>query len=289
MTNEKPPAGKKTFEIDINEGHYPNEVNTNIHNHSDVTIVNGRKTHPSASKSFTFGVKPYVTLQLEIPVKTRRIRLTSTHGSHFHLGEFRIYNVNPAGYPDPYSDSADRDKPGLTNFAQKAQIKVSGFYKDGKDTSGNLVDGKVNSSWISQAGGTKAVEFTLPTEQTVGCIQFVSGWKDKGNWKGMMDNYRIEYHNGSKWVEMAKFDSQDGQYNFARDFQTYGLEWTEDDLVFYLNGKELQREKNTICDWPSPVWLSLAIIGWGGKITDAIDGTFMEVDYVRIYTAAHDD
>jgi len=289
MTNEKPPAGKKTFEIDINEGHYPNEVNTNIHNHSDVTIVNGRKTHPSASKSFTFGVKPDVTLQLEIPVKTRRIRLTSTHGSHFHLGEFRIYNVNPAGYPDPYSDSADRDKPGLTNFARKAQIKVSGFYKDGKDTSANLVDGKVNSSWISQAGGTKAVEFTLPTAQTVGCIQFVSGWQDKGNWKGMMDNYRIEYHNGAKWVEMAKFDSKDGQYNFARDFQTYGLEWTEDELVFYLNGKELRREKNTICDWPSPVWLSLAIIGWGGKITDAIDGTFMEVDYVRIYTSTHDD
>jgi len=29
----------------------------------------------------------------------------------------------------------------------------------------------------------------------------------------------------------------------------------------------------------------LAIIGWGGKITDAIDGTFMEVDYVRVYQA----
>jgi hypothetical protein len=31
------------------------------------------------------------------------------------------------------------------------------------------------------------------------------------------------------------------------------------------------------------VWLSLAIIKWAGEVTDAIDGTVMEVDYVRVY------
>lgn len=130
MTMGQQPSGKKAFEIDINEGHFPNEVNTNIHNHTDVTIVNGRKTHPSSSKSFAF---------------------------------------------------------------------------------------------------------------------------------------------------------KEGNPNFARDYQTYGLEWTERELVFYFNGREIRREKNDFCHQPAPVWLSLAIIGWGGKITDAIDGTFMEVDYVRIY------
>lgn len=128
MTNEKPAPGRKSFEIDINEGHWPNKVNTNIHNHSDVSVVKGKRTHPSASKSFRF--------------------------------------------PD---------------------------------------------------------------------------------------------------------------HDFAREFHTCGLEWTKDTLVFYLDGKELRREKNTICHWPAPVWLSLAIIKWAGPVTDAIDGTFMEVDYVRIY------
>ena len=52
MTTSKPPAGKKSFEIDINEGHYPHEINTNIHNWSDIKVVNGKKTHPSSSKSF---------------------------------------------------------------------------------------------------------------------------------------------------------------------------------------------------------------------------------------------
>lgn len=283
MTNTPQPAGKKAFEIDINEGHYPNEINTNIHNHSDVIVVNGRKTHPSSSKSFAFGIRPDVTIQLEIPITTRRIRLTSNHQSHFHLGEFRIFNVNPTGYPEPLSKSAESDKPGLVNFAKDSKIKTSGFYKNGADTSQNLVDGDLSKRWITQSDGTKSVEFTFPEKRRIGCVQFVSGWQENGRWKAMMDNYRVEYHNGQKWVEMAKFDILDGDHNFARDFHTYGLKWSSNELVFYFNGKEIRREKNQFCHQAAPVWLSLAIIGWGGKITDAIDGTFMEIDYVRIY------
>lgn len=285
MTMGKQPAGKKSFEIDINEGHFPNEINTNIHNWSDIKVVNGRKTHPTSSKSFAFGVRPDVSIQLETPVKTRRIRLTSTHGSHFHLGEFRVFNVNPAGYPDPFSKTADTDKPGLVNFAREpgTAIRASGSHKPGTDTSRLIADGDPVRRWVTQVEGTKSVEIAFPGERVVGCIQFLNGWPDKGSWSGMMDNYRIEYHDGARWIEMAKFDILDGQHNFARDFHTYGLQWTEKELVFYFNGKEIRREKNTFCHSPAPVWLSLAIIGWGGKITDAIDGTFMEVDHVRIF------
>jgi DNA-binding NarL/FixJ family response regulator len=34
---------------------------------------------------------------------------------------------------------------------------------------------------------------------------------------------------------------------------------------------------------PASVWPRLAIIPWGGRITDAMNGTAMEVDYVRVY------
>jgi beta-glucanase (GH16 family) len=118
----------KRFEIDVNEGHYPDKINNNIHNHSDTRVVNGKRTHPTSSRTFT--------------------------------------------------------------------------YKD---------------------------------------------------------------------------------QDFARDFQVHGLEWTKKELVFYLNGKEIRRVKNEFCLSPSSVWLSLAVIPWAGRITDAIDGTAMEADYVRIY------
>lgn len=285
MTQGKVPAGKKAFEIDINEGHFPNEVNTNIHNWSDIKVVNGKKTHPSSSKSFSFGLRPDVSIQLEIPVKTRRVRLISNNGSHFHIGEFRIYNVNPAGYPQALSKTADKDKPSLVNFAREkgTRISASGSHKPGSNTAPLLVDGDITKRWVTNIDGVKSVEFTLAGERQIGCVQFVQGWPDKGSWRGMMDNYRIEYHNGSKWVAMAQFDINQGNYNFARDYQTYGLEWSEKELIFYFNGKEIRREKNAFCHSPAPIWLSLAIIPWGGKITDAIHGTAMEVDYVRVY------
>jgi beta-glucanase (GH16 family) len=124
--------GKKRFEIDINEGHFPSEVATNIHNHSNVTVVNGKRTHPTSSRK----------------------------------------------YP---------------------------------------------------------------------------------------------------------FDAKHGNYNFARDFHVFGLEWTQQALVFYVDGKEIRRETNVFCHSPASVWLSEAIISWAGKVADTIDGTAMEVDYVRVY------
>ena len=99
----------------------------------------------------------------------------------------------------------------------------------------------------------------------------------------MIDNYKVAYHNGTGWVGMTSFDITEGAHNFARDYQVHGLEWTETELIFYLNGKEIRREKNEFCLSPASVWLSLAIIPWGGRITDAIDGTAMEVDWVRIH------
>ena len=283
MTTDKPAVGQKSFEIDINEGHYPNEINTNIHNHTDTVVVNGKKTHPTSSKSFHFGVRPDVTLQLENPVKTKRIRLSSKNDSHVHLGEFRIFNAVSGGYPDAFSTKPFKE--GLVNFAAEASTKIttSGFVKTGEDNSRNLVDGKPDTRWTSQKEGGKWVEFEFPEDRVVGCVQFLNGYGSKNDWKSLMNDYQVSWHDGSKWVEMSSFNVKEGNHNFARDFQTYGLEWTEKELVFYLNGKEIRREKNTFCNSPSPVWLSLAIIPWAGKVTDAIHGTFMEVDYVRIY------
>jgi beta-glucanase (GH16 family) len=287
MTNTpgEPERGKR-FEIDINEGHYPNVINTNIHNWSDITVLpDGRKTHPTAAKKHVFGVRPDVSIQLEIPVRARGLRLVSNHATHFHLREIRAYGINPEGYPDALSPTADTDVPGLVNHlrAPGVAISVSGVHRGGPNSGPNLVDGDLRTSWVSQTAGEKFAEFTFPQEVVIGCVQFVNGWLDRGEWRGLLDDYRLEYHDGEKWIEMAAFDVKGGGYNFARDFHVYGLEWSPEELVFYLNGREIRREKNAFAHSPSPVWLSLAIIPWAGRVSDAIDGTFMEVDYVRVY------
>lgn len=72
--------------------------------------------------------------------------------------------------------------------------------------------------------------------------------------------------------------------NLSEEFHTYALEWTEDEFIWYFDGKEIRRDKNIIAKVPARVYLSSSIITWGGgPITDSIDVTSMDVDYVRVY------
>ena len=286
MTQGGEPADGKKFEIDINEGHYPNEVNSNIHNWSDITInADGKKVHPSDSKSFTYGVKADINIQFEIPITTKKLRLTSNMNSNLHIREFRAYGVNKFGYPDVFSKTADIDIKDLENYVREKDviIKSSGTYHSTQNQVSMIADTYLNSGWNSQKKGKKWLEIEFKESKTLGCIQVVNGWLDaQGVWNGMATDYKIEYYNGREWKVISTLDVTE-ECNFAKDYHIHGLEWTEDELIFYLDGKEIRREKNIFCKSPAPIWLSLAIIPWAGAITDAIDGTAMEVDYVRVY------
>ncbi|MEM1082988.1 MAG: family 16 glycosylhydrolase [Verrucomicrobiota bacterium] len=285
MTLGPDPEKGKRFEIDINEGHYPSEVNTNIHNWTDITTrEDGSKSHPSDSETFPFGVSQDRVVQLEIPVSTRRIRLVSEQVGRVNIGEFQIFGVSDSGYPDIMKSGDSR--PGLFDFVKDAgtTISVSGHYKpDSPQSMSVLKDGNPNTAWSSNVEGPKSIEFVFDEPRTVGCVQFSNGWKGKEGLGVYLTEYRLEYFDGKKWVDMSTFNLAEGEFDFSRDFHTYGLEWNEDEIIFYFNGQELRREKNEFAHGPSPIWLSLAIISWSGEVTDAIDGTSMEVDYVRYY------
>jgi|GEM_PF-743684 len=285
MSQSTPTVGKK-FEIDINEGHFPSEMATNIHNWSDITTnpTTGKQTHPSASKAFKFATTPDVTIQLEIPITTRKVRLTSNYASHFHIQEFRIYNVNEAGYPSALSATADKDVAGLVNFARDASTKItsSGVYGTGYELP-LVADGTLSKHWVSQTSGAKWLEFEFAADKTIGCIQFVSGWLSGTTYNAVLDDYKVQYYDGTEWVDMSTVDPSNAGVNFGRDYHYFGLKWTADSLGFYCDGKEMRRVKNDFCFSSAPLFLSEAIIAWAGTVTDAIDGTQMEVDYVRCY------
>lgn len=285
-TGYNPPVGKK-FEIDINEGHYPSEIATNVHNWTDVTTdpVTGKSSHPSYSQSFNLtSAKPDVAIQLNTPVTTRRIRLTSVYGAHFHIQEFRIYKPNAAGYPAVLSQTADQDVAGLVNYARDPLTKItsSGVYGAGYEAQ-NAADGGLVKHWVSQVSGDKWIEFEFGSDKTIGCLQFVSGWLSGNNWNAVIDNYKVQYFNGTAWIDLAVYDASQTGKNLGMEFHTYGLDWSKDSLVFSIDGKVLRRTKNDFCHSPAPVYLSEAIIAWAGAVTDAIDGTSMVVDWVKIY------
>lgn len=82
--------------------------------------------------------------------------------------------------------------------------------------------------------------------------------------------------------------SSSAAYNFTNvnlgtEFHYYGLKWTADSLCYYFDGKKVRGIANEFSWSAAPVYLSEAIITWAGAVTDAINGTQMEVDYVRAY------
>ncbi|KAA3661525.1 MAG: glycoside hydrolase, partial [Calditrichaeota bacterium] len=254
-------------------------------------------TDVNSQKRFAFGgvePQPGYTHILATPVTTNKIRFSSTHRPHFHIGEFRIFAPNAAGYPeDATSESADTDVAGLVNYTRDASttIAASGQYVvNGRNTDPeNVGDGQVaasGKSWIAQAEGEKWLEITLSEAKEIGCIQFTNGWKSGDGWNALINNYKLSYHDGTQWVEFASFDVANGA-DFSEEYHTYGLLWTETEFKFYFDGEEYYGDTHTLCHNETNIFLSLAILdkGWAGEVTDAIDGTSMKVDYVRYFQA----
>lgn len=70
--------------------------------------------------------------------------------------------------------------------------------------------------------------------------------------------------------------------DLSKSFNVYAILWEEDRLVFFLNGKQIWELKVSI-EGALPVRFSTAVSRFAGPITDALDGTQMEVDWVRVY------
>lgn len=72
--------------------------------------------------------------------------------------------------------------------------------------------------------------------------------------------------------------------NLADDFHVLGMEWNEKELIFYFDGREIRRLPNIDAHRPIAVWFSTYVADWcGGKATRSVDGTFMEIDWVRVW------
>lgn len=72
--------------------------------------------------------------------------------------------------------------------------------------------------------------------------------------------------------------------DFSKDFHTFGLDWNEQTLDYYLDGEMIWSIPNTFAHQAAPIWFSLAVSQWAGDVTDAIDGTAAEVEYIRHFT-----
>nr|WP_285817707.1 family 16 glycosylhydrolase [Echinimonas agarilytica] len=281
---------EKACEIDINEGHYPNIMNTNVHNWTDTyTLPNGRVSHSDDQLHHTLFGKPDHTIALSEPIKTKKIRLKSSNPASIHLSEFRAFAPEKSGYPDAF----DQDKVNaLTNHAlsDDVELKTNGVFNKLPSEEKFAIDGRSDTRWVSEKHGEKFIELTWPNEKEIGAVQFINGWLQEsgpsnGNYRNLMSDYTVEYHDGQEWVQLAQYNAADIA-DFSKEFHTYGLEWDEDYFHFYFDGKLYYSMRNDVCFSETTMLFSLAILkaDIAGPVSDDIDGTSMAIDWVRYYT-----
>ncbi len=100
--------------------------------------------------------------------------------------------------------------------------------------------------------------------------------------------HNLHYYDKTKETRVDSGYAVDSRENYARDFHIFACEWTPEEIIFYVDGKETRRQsiKDTAMeDTESVVRFSTAVSTFAGKVTDALDGKAMIIDYVRVYQA----
>ena len=75
--------------------------------------------------------------------------------------------------------------------------------------------------------------------------------------------------------------------DLSAGFHTYACLWDPQQIIFYMDGKEVSRKRHVKANDSVPAILSTAVISWAGTPhTENLNGKSMDVDWVRVYTSA---
>ncbi|MGV8090434.1 MAG: family 16 glycosylhydrolase [Mangrovibacterium sp.] len=90
------------------------------------------------------------------------------------------------------------------------------------------------------------------------------------------------------WKEGPGADRQkDGTTIRLKDigegFHTFGLEWTQKEYIFYINGKETWRTSTTVSQHNEYLILSADLVNWGGDLAQGNFPDAITFDYVKVY------
>ncbi len=278
--------GEKACEVDINEGHFPSIINTNVHNWTDFdTAPNGKRTHSSNQLHHTLTAEPVHDIKLKEVVKAKKIRLLSTTPKPIQISEFRIFGPSTKRFPN-----SNEPLPGhIENLVTHNDVTITTNGNNSnalKSKPSFVVDNRLDTRWVSKNLGDKWIEFEWDTYKEIKSIQFINGWlQNDGMSRNLITDYKLQVFENNVWRTIHQYNLSETS-NFGEEYHTYGLEWDEDYFKFYFDGKLYYTMRNMVCFSQTNILFSLAILknNYSGPITDKLIGTSMKIDYVRYYT-----
>jgi beta-glucanase (GH16 family) len=147
---------------------------------------------------------------------------------------------------------------------------------------------------LPEGRGTWPAIWMLPTDWAYG------GWPKSGE-IDIMEHVGYDFGTVHGTIHTEAFNHSIGTQlgksidveNVSTEFHVYAIDWTEEEIVWYVDGEEyyrIENPKKSYKEWPFDkrfhLILNIAIGGtWGGAqgIDPNLNEATMEVDYVRVY------
>jgi beta-glucanase (GH16 family) len=192
---------------------------------------------------------------------------------------------------------------GINSFVQEGKLTIKAVKSNGLWTSARLVT-KEKGDWLygrievkaklPEGKGTWPAIWMLPTDWVYG------GWPKSGE-IDIMEHVGYDFGTIHGTIHTEAFNHSIGTQlgksvkveNVSAEFHVYAIDWTEDEIIWYVDGVEyyrIENPKKTYKEWPFDkrfhLILNIAIGGtWGGAqgIDPNLTKATMEIDYVKVF------
>jgi beta-glucanase (GH16 family) len=189
------------------------------------------------------------------------------------------------------------------SFVKDGKLTIEAVKSNGSWTSARLVT-KGKGDWLygrievkaklPEGRGTWPAIWMLPTDWEYG------GWPASGE-IDIMEHVGYDFGTVHGTIHTEAYNHSIGTQlgksievkNVSTEFHVYAIDWTEEEIVWYVDGKEYYRVENpnkSYKEWPFDkrfhLILNIAIGGnWGGAqgIDPNLNEATMEIDYVKVF------
>lgn len=172
----------------------------------------------------------------------------------------------------------DPDKPGkVLSGAVRTNNKFEqtyGYYE--ARIKFPVIKGAWGAFWL-MSNGVSNVDNSGQDGTEVDIIESIYNEQNRANHALHWDGYDAAHKKSAK--ELFNVSLYDGE------FHTFGLHWTKDEYVFYIDGKETWRTNaGGVCQNPQYMKLTTEAASWAGHMDTSNLPKQMLVDYVKVYS-----